>query len=392
MSVSRASPARRRFHYDAAAYQLLVIGGFVWLVYFLATNTAENLAARGMLTGFGFLSVEAGFGVDFTLIDYRPGVDTYGRIFVIAVLNTLFISFFVIIASTAMSFAVGIARLSPNWLLSRLALAYVEFIRNTPVLMHLVFWHVTFVYGLPRVDESIDLLGLDIAFLNNRGLYLPRAVTGELFWAGLAALGVAVAAVFTLRRWARRRQDRTGRPFPVLSCSLGLLLGIPLAVHLATGAPLDWQVPTLERFNFAGGVFLPVSFATMFVALSIYHSAQKAETIRAGIQSVDKGQIEAGRSIGLRWGQTIRLVLIPQAMRAIVPPMLTGWLSVTRNASLGIVVAYPELVGMFMQTSLNQVGHAVEIVAMVMGFYMLLSLLLSLILNLYNKRVQITDK
>ena len=356
MSVSRASPARRRFHYDAAAYQLLVIGGFVWLVYFLATNTAENLAARGMLTGFGFLSVEAGFGVDFTLIDYRPGVDTYGRIFIIAVLNTLFISFFVIIASTAMSFAVGIARLSPNWLLSRLALADVEFIRNTPVLM------------------------------------LPRAVTGELFWAGLAALGMAMAAVFTLRRWARRRQDRTGRPFPVLSCSLGLLLGIPLAVHLATGAPLDWQVPTLEKFNFAGGVFLPVSFATMFVALSIYHSAQKAETIRAGIQSVDKGQIEAGRSIGLRWGQTIRLVLIPQAMRAIVPPMLTGWLSVTRNASLGIVVAYPELVGMFMQTSLNQVGHAVEIVAMVMGFYMLLSLLLSLILNLYNKRVQITDK
>ena len=239
MSVSRASPARRRFHYDAAAYQLMVIGGFVWLVYFLATNTAENLAARGMLTGFGFLSVEAGFGVDFTLIDYRPGVDTYGRIFVIAVLNTLFISFFVIIASTAMSFAVGIARLSPNWLLSRLALAYVEFIRNTPVLMHLVFWHVTFVYSLPRVDESIDLLGLDIAFLNNRGLYLPRAVTGELFWAGLAALGVAVAAVFTLRRWAHRRQDRTGRPFPVLPCSLGLLLGIPLAVHLATGAPLD---------------------------------------------------------------------------------------------------------------------------------------------------------
>jgi general L-amino acid transport system permease protein len=392
MSVSRASPARRRFHYDAAAYQLLVIGGFVWLVYFLATNTAENLAARGMLTGFGFLSVEAGFGVDFTLIDYRPGVDTYGRIFIIAVLNTLFISFFVIIASTAMSFAVGIARLSPNWLLSRLALAYVEFIRNTPVLMHLVFWHVTFVYSLPQVHESIDLLGLDIAFLNNRGLYLPRAVTGELFWAGPAALGVAVAAVFTLRRWARRRQDRTGRSFPVLLCSLGLLLGIPLAVHLATGAPLDWQIPTLGRFNFAGGVFLPVSFATMFVALSIYHSAQKAETIRAGIQSVDKGQIEAGRSIGLRWGQTIRLVLIPQAMRAIVPPMLTGWLSVTRNASLGIVVAYPELVGMFMQTSLNQVGHAVEIVAMVMGFYMLLSLLLSLILNLYNKRVQIIDK
>ena len=168
MSVSRARPAQRRFQYDAAAYQLLVIGGFIWLVYFLATNTAENLAARGMLTGFGFLSVEAGFDIDFKLIDYRPGVDTYGRIFIIAVLNTLFISFFVIIASTVMSFLVGIARLSPNWLLSRLALAYVEFIRNTPVMMHLVFWHVICLYNLPRVDESINFLGLDIAFLNNR--------------------------------------------------------------------------------------------------------------------------------------------------------------------------------------------------------------------------------
>ena len=391
MSVSRARPAQRRFQYAAAAYQLLVLCGVVWLVYYLATNTAENLALRGMMTGFGFLSVEAGFDIDFKLIDYRPGVDTYGRIFIIAALNTLFISFFVIVASTVMSFFVGIARLSPNWLVSRIALAYVEVIRNTPVLMHLVFWHVFCLYNLPRVGQSIDLLGLNIAFLNNRGLYLPRAIAGELFWASLAALGVAMVAVFTLRRWARRRRDRTGQPFPVFWSSLGLLLGIPLAVHLATGAPLDWQVPNLERFNFQGGVFLPVSFATMLVALSIYHSAHKAETIRAGIQSVDKGQLEAGHSIGLNRGQAIWLVLIPQAMRAIVPPMLTGWLSVTRNASLGIVVAYPELVGMFMQTSLNQIGHAVEIVAMVMGFYMLLSLLLSLILNAYNKRVRITE-
>ena len=392
MSVSRARPEQRRFQYQTAAYQLLVLCGFVWLVYFLATNTAENLAHRGMMTGFGFLSVEAGFDIDFKLIDYRPGVDTYGRIFIIAVLNTLFISFFVIVASTVMSFFVGIARLSPNWLVSRLALAYVECIRNIPVLMHLVFWHVLGLYSLPRVGQSIDLLGLDIAFLNNRGLYLPRAIAGELFWASLAALGVAMAAIFTLRRWARWRQERTGQPFPVFWSSLGLLIGIPLAVHLATGAPLDWEVPSLERYNFQGGVFLPVSFATMLVALSIYHSAHKAETIRAGIQSVDKGQLEAGLSIGLHRGQTIWLVLIPQAMRAIVPPMLTGWLSVTRNASLGIVVAYPELVGMFMQTSLNQIGHAVEIVAMVMGFYMLLSLLLSLILNAYNKRVLITEK
>lgn len=391
MAVSRAGSAQGRFQYEAAAYQLLVAGVFVWLVYYLATNTAENLERRGMLTGFGFLSVEAGFDIDFKLMDYRPGVDTYGRIYIIAILNTLFISFFVIVASTVMSFAVGIARLSSNWLLSRLALAYVEFIRNTPVMMHLVFWHVFCLYNLPRVGESIDVLGLNIVFLNNRGLYLPRAIAGELFWASLAALGVAVAAVFALRRWARRRRDRTGQPFPVFLCSLGLLLGIPLAVHLATGAPLEWEAPRLEQFNYQGGVHLPVSFATMLIALSIYHSAHKAETIRAGIQSVDKGQLEAGYSIGLQRGQAMWLVLVPQAMRAIIPPMITGWLSVTRNSSLGIVVAYPEMVGMFMQTSLNQVGHAVEIVAMVMGFYMLLSLLISLLLNAYNKRIQITE-
>ena len=169
------------------------------------------------------------------------------------------------------------------------------------------------------------------------------------------------------------------------------MVGLPLGVHLATGAPLDWQLPVLERFNYQGGAYLPISFVTMLVALSIYHSGHKAEAVRAGIQSVHKGQMEAAQTVGLSRGQAIRLVLIPQAMRAIIPPLLTGWLSVTRSASLGIVVAYPELVGMFMQTSLNQIGHAVEIVAMVMGFYMLVSLLISLLLNTYNKRVRINE-
>jgi general L-amino acid transport system permease protein len=391
MSVTRARPAQKRFQYDAAAYQLLVISLFVWLIYTLATNTAENLELRGMLTGFGFLSTTAGFDIDFTLIDYRVGVHTYGRIYLVAILNTLFISFFVIIASTFMSVVVGIARLSSNWLLSRLALAYVEFIRNTPVMVHLVFWHVVCLYNLPRVGNSINFLGLDIAFLNNRGLYLPRAITGDLFWTSIVAIGLAIAAVIALRRWAKARQARSGQPAPVFLSSLGLLFGIPLAVYLASGTTLLWDVPILQQFNYQGGFYLPISFATLLITLTIYHSAHKAETIRAGIQSVDKGQLEAGLSIGLKRGQVIRLILIPLALRAIIPPMLSGWLSVTRNASLGIVVAYPELVGMFMQTSLNQAGHAVEIVAMVMGFYLLLSLLMSLLVNAYNKRVQITE-
>ncbi|MFP6773038.1 MAG: ABC transporter permease subunit [Alphaproteobacteria bacterium] len=374
-----------------AVYQMLVIGALVWGVYFLAANTAQNLELRGMLTGFGFLSVTAGFDVDFTLIGYRLGVDTYGRIFVIAILNTVFIAVFVIVASTFMAFVVGIARLSPNWLIARLALAYVEVIRNIPVLMHLVFWHVTGLHALPLVGQSINFLGLDFTYLNNRGLFLPRPITGELFWATPAALGFGLVAALCLRRWSGLRRQRTGQTFPVFLCSLGLVLGFPLMVHLATGAPLDWQVPILERFNYMGGVYLPVSFVTMLVALSIYHAAHKAEAVRAGIQSVHKGQMEAAQTIGLGRRQAIRLVLIPQAMRAIIPPLLTGWLSVTRSASLGIVVAYPELVGMFMQTSLNQIGHAVEIVAMVMGFYMAVSLLISLLLNAYNRRVRINE-
>ena len=391
MAISRARWAERHLAIRAVVYQVLVAGGLVWLIYFLAANTAENLELRGMLTGFGFLSVTAGFDVDFTLIDYRLGVDTYGRIFIIAILNTLFIAFFVIVASTIMAFAVGIARLSSNWLIARLALAYVEIIRNIPVLMHLVFWHVVGLHSLPLVGQSINFLGLDFAYLNNRGLFLPQPVTGDLFWAGPATLGLGVVAVFCLRRWAAGRQRRTGQTIPVIWCSLGLMLGFPLAVHLVTGAPLDWRVPTLERFNYLGGIYLPISFVTMLVGLSIYHSAHKAEAVRAGIQSVQKGQMEAAQTIGLRRSQALRLVLIPLAMRAIIPPLLTGWLSVTRSASLGIVVAYPELVGMFMQTSLNQIGHAVEIVAMVMGFYMLISLLISLLLNAYNRRFQINE-
>ena len=372
-------------------YQLIVFGGFAWLAWFAFSTMSHKLAALGMQTGFSFLFLTAGFDTDFKLIDYQPGVGTYGRIFFIGVLNTLFISFFAIVASTVIAFVVGIARVSPNWLVSRLALAYVELIRNTPILMQIVMWHVTIFFVLPKVRQSIDLFGLGIAFINNRGLYLPSPVPGEMFWASVAALGVAVAAVIMLHRWAQRRQDLTGARFPVFLVSLGVVLAFPGAVFLATGAPLGWQVPALQTFNFEGGVRLPPAFVILLIALTVYHSAEKAEAVRAGIQSVPKGQLEAAHALGLGGGLSMRLVLLPQAMRAIVPPLISGWLGVTRNASLGIAIGYPELVGLFMQTALNQAGHAIEIVAMTMGFYMLLSFLIALLLNAYDRRMRITE-
>ena len=369
-------------------YQFVVFGGFAWLAYFLISTTADNLASRGMQTGLGFLSVTAGFDIDFKLIEYAPGVGTYGRIFVVGILNTLFISFFVIVASTTLAFTVGIMRLSSNWLVSRMALVYVEVIRNTPVLVHLVFWHVTILGLLPQVAQSHDAFGLGIAFVNNRGFYIPAPAADQPLWTIAAALVVALAAIIPLRRWARARQDATGRQFPVFWGSLGLILGLPAIVFLASGTPLGWEIPALGVFNYSGGLRLPPSFVTLFIALTLYHAAYKAETVRAGIESVHGGQMEAAHALGFRPGQALRFILVPQAMRAIIPPLISGWLGAARNTSLGIAVAYPELVGVFMHTSLNQAGHAVEIVAMTMGFYMLLSLLIALVLNAYDKRLR----
>lgn len=373
------------------ALQFAVFAAVAWLGYQLLSTAQENLSARGMQTGFGFLSVTAGFDLDFKLIDYTLGVGTYGRIFIIGILNTLLVSVCAIVASTTLAFVVGFMRLSTNWLLSRLALAYVEVIRNTPLLMQIVFWHVSIFAVLPRVDRSLDVFDMGIVFVNNRGFYLPSPVAGELLWlTGLAVLAALVgAAVF--RRWARRRQDLTRQRFPLFWLSLAIVVGLPAIIHMAAGAPLDWEIPELRRFNFEGGVRLPPAFVTLFVALTIYHSAHKAETVRSGVQSVHAGQFEAARSLGMRWGLAMRLVVAPQAMRAIVPPMLNGWISLVKNSSLGIAIGYAELTGLFMQTSINQAGHAIEIVAMTMGFYMIVSLTMSGVANLYDRRMRIVE-
>jgi general L-amino acid transport system permease protein len=351
----------------------------------------ENLAARGMQTGFDFLFHTAGFGIDFTLIPYDPGTSSYLRVFLVGIVNTLFLSFLAIITSTILAFIVGISRLSSNWLVAKLASAYVELIRNTPLLVQIVFWHASIFFALPQVKQSIDVFDLGIFFINNRGFYVPTPVTSDFFLLCLIGLVIAIAAIIGLRFWARRHQARSGNSFPVLWTSLVIIPLLIFLIPLIAGVSLDWSLPVLGQYNYEGGARLPTAFVIVLIGLTIYHSAHKAETIRAGIQSVRQGQLDAARALGLRRSQMMALVLIPQAMRAIIPSMINGWLTVTRNASLGIAIGYPELVGLFMQTSLNQFGHAIEIVAMVMGFYVVLSLAISGLLNLYNKRVAVDD-
>ena len=374
-------------------YQLLTAGVVGWLVWYLVTNTAHNLEVRGMNTGFGFLTATAGFDTDFKLIEYEPGIGTYGRIFLIGCINTLLVSFLAIIASTVLGFIVGILRLSSNWLVARLALTYVEIVRNTPLLLQIIFWYVGVFALLPRVKNSLDLsVGAEVVFLNNRGLYTAWPIPGDLFWMTIVAFVAAAIGVVFLRRWAHRRQDDTGQQFPIWSASLALLIVLPGVVYLVTGSPLDWDIPTLQGFNFTGGGSLPPAFLALLIALTFYHAAHLAESVRAGILSVNKGQTEAALAIGLRPNRAMSLIIIPQAMRAIVPPMISLWMNVVKNSSLAIAIGYSDVVALFMQTALNQAGYAVEMVGMTMAFYMFISLSISGLLNIYNKRVQLVER
>jgi len=368
-------------------YQLLTAGTFAWLVWYLFTNTSHNLEVRGMKSGFGFMLQTAGFDTDFKLIEYTVGTGTYGRIFIIGCLNTLFVSVFAIFASTLIGFFVGVMRLSSNWLIARLALAYVEILRNTPLLIQIIFWYLGVFSLLPKVKQSADFLG--IAFLNNRGLYMPSPVPGDLFWMTMTAFVVGVVAAFLIRRWARRRQEQTGQQFPSFWAGLGVVVILPGVVYLGTGMPLAWDLPELKGFNYVGGVSLPPAFLALLVALTINHSSDMAESVRAGILSVSRGQNEAANALGLRPGRVMRLVIIPQAMLAIVPPMISTWMNVVKGSSLAVAIGYSDVVALFMQTSLNQSGYAIEIVAITMLFYGTISLSISFVMNIYNKRVQL---
>lgn len=377
----------------SAFYQLLTAGAVGWLIYYLVSNTTKNLESRGMSTGFDFMDVSAGFDIEFKLMDYVPGVGTYSDVLMIGAVNTLLISFFAIILATILGFVIGVLRLSNNWLVAKVSLAYVEIFRNIPLLIQIVFWYIGVFSLLPTVKKTIDIsFGAERVLLNNRGLYMAWPVPGDAFWMTSLTFVVAVVGAFIYRHIARKKQEESGQQTNVMLPSLAAIIILPLVVYFATGMPLEWDVPVLEGFNFVGGATVAPAFLALLVSLSIYHAAQIAEAVRAGILSVNIGQSDAAKAIGLKSGKVMSLVIIPQAMPSIVPPLISNWMNIVKNSSLAIAIGYPDIVSLFMQTSLNQVGHAIEIVGLTMAFYMLVSLIISVLLNIYNKRVQLVER
>jgi len=370
-------------------YQVIVAVAVVAVARYLFVNTSENLQARGMSSGFDFLAGTAGFSIAWTVLPYQAG-DSYLHVYLVGIVNTLVVSLVAIVFTTLLGFIVGIMRLSKNWLISKIASGYVEILRNTPLLLQILFWFLAVFSLLPVPRKSLEFL--DIFFLNNRGFYMPAPVPGDGFDITMIAILVAIAIAYAVAVWAKKRQMATGQQFPSFSAGLGIIFGLPLLVFLATGSPLTFDYAALKGFNFQGGLTVPPAFCALLLALVIYHAVYMAEAVRAGILSVSHGQTEAAYSLGLRPGMTLRLVIIPQAMRAVVPPMISNWMNVVKNSSLAIAIGYPDLVAVYMQTSLNQSGHAIEIVAMVMLFYMSVSLTISMALNYYNKLVQLKER
>ena len=391
-SVSHAPP-RTFFLNDPVVrgvfYQIvvgiLVVTFFVWII----NNTAINLAAQNKTTGFDFLGKTAGFDISFSLFPWDR-TSYYWEAFLVGLTNTLLVAVIGIVFATILGFTIGIARLSSNWIISRLAAVYVETIRNIPLLLQLFFWYFAVLKALPAVRNSIAL-PLD-TFINQRGLFVPKPLTDEQFvwvWAAIA-LGVVLSLV--LSRWAKQRLEATGRRFPVFVSSIGIILGLVAVVWLVSGASVTFEPPVLERFNFKGGLELPPEFVALAFGLSIYTASFIAETVRAGILAVSHGQTEAAQSLGLKEGDRLRLVIVPQAMRVIVPPLTSQYLNLTKNSSLGAAIGYPELVNVFTGTTLNQTGRAIECIAMTMLVYLIFSLPTSMFMNWYNARVALVER
>lgn len=373
----------------AWVFQVLAVVVVVAFGWFLFVNTQANLAHRGITSGFGFLDNAAGFGISQHLIDYSES-DSYGRVFWVGLLNTLLVSVIGIILATLIGFALGVARLSSNWLIRQLATLYIETFRNIPPLLQIFFVYFAVIGPLPGPRDSLSLGG--VIFLNNRGVQLPAPSAAEGFWSFWLALLVAVLAVVVLARWARARRHATGQPFPLLWSSLGLLVAIPTLSVLLWGAPFDWEVPQLQRFNIRGGWIVIPELVSIVLALAVYTAAFIGETVRAGIQAVSHGQSEAAASLGLRTGQTLRLVIIPQALRVIVPPLTSQYLNLAKNSSLAAAIGYPDMVSLFAGTVLNQTGQAIETMAITMSVYLAISISISLLMNWYNRRIALIER
>jgi general L-amino acid transport system permease protein len=373
----------------AAAIQVVLVLVAAAFLAWLAENAIANLRRANIVSGFDFLGTRSGFEIAQTLVAYSAD-STYARALLVGLLNTLLVAGLGIVFATAIGFTVGAARLSRNWLIAKIATVYIETLRNIPVLLQLVFWYRAVLSALPGTRQGYALpFG---ANLSNRGLVLPRLIGGAAFTDTMLAVPVAALMVAVLVAWARRRQTLTGRRFPALTASIGLLIGAPLAVFVATGAPLSVEFPALTGFSFVGGWTIRPELIALLLGLSLYTASFIAEIVRAGIGAVEIGQTEAAYGLGLRPAETLRLIVLPQAMRVMIPPLTNQYLNLTKNSSLAVAVGYPDLVSVFSGTVLNQTGQAVEIIFITMLVYLAISLVTSLFMNWFDRRSEVPER
>lgn len=372
------------------AIQGLALLALLAAVAYFSLNAVANMQALGLTTGLGFMQQTAGFDISFSVISYDRTTSTFGRVLLVGIANTLTVSFLAIIVATIVGTIVGIFQLLENWPLAKLCRAYIELARNVPLLLQLVFWYTCVLSTLPHQKNSLSFL--DSVFLNVRGLFIPwpeRAVGTTAFYVA-SALSV-VAFVFLFRR-SRRAQSATGKPTAIYGPFILIAVALIGGAWLIFGQPANWTYPVLKGFNFRGGNWLPPELMALLIGLSLYTAAFIAELVRGGIQAVSRGQQEAALAIGLTNWQTMKLVMIPQAMRIIVPPLTSQYLNIVKNSSLAVAIAYPDIVSVFTGTTLNQTGRAIEIVAITMGFYLCVSLIISAFMNWYNRRVALVER
>ena len=370
-------------------FQLLTVAGLVAFLWYIGTNTIHNIEQRGIRTGFDFLNTTAGFAINESPIPYSE-TSTYWTVFEVGVLNTLIVSFWAIILSTILGLIIGVARLSKNWLIAKLASAYIDTFRNIPILLQILFWYNVVLATLPSPRQSIEFF--NTIFLNNRGFIIPRPIFGESGWYVLAGVITAILIDYFINRWLNKRQEETGEEFFFLPWGILILLVVPYLFYLFAPDTIQWDIPHLKGFNFRGGKVFSPEFLALAFALTIYTATFIAEAIRSGIEAVKKGQKEAAASIGLSPYQSLKLVILPQAIRIAIPPTINQYLNVVKNSSLATAIGYPEVVTVFAGTALNQVGQAIEMISMTMAVYLVISLIVSAILNIINHKMKIKER
>lgn len=371
-------------------FQVLLTLAIIYFIYSGISNMFDALDRAGIASGFGFLNQGAGFAISQSLVEYSQSSSTYLDVYVVGLLNTLIVAAIGIVLATIVGFTVGVARLSDNWIIGRLSKIYVELFRNVPLLLHIFIWYFGVLRLLPQPRDSADFgfLGL----LNNRGYFAPKPIWGEGGFIIFIAFLIGIVVAFLVANWARKRQMSTGQQFPTMWASLGIILGLPFVVFLFLGAPLTWDMPVAGGFKPKGGMTLIPEFMALLLALTTYTAAFIAEIVRAGILAVNHGQTEAAHALGLRQNKTLNLVVIPQAMRIIIPPLTSQYLNLTKNSSLAVAIAYPDLTSVFAGTGLNQQGQAVEFITITMLTYLTISLVTSMFMNWYNARMALVER